>query len=485
MLFVSSFSNNNTNSSNEAVNTAFGVTTIGTQVNAANSTNIENLSDAVISAFLASQPTPKAQDNRNRESIRRNVPVETTNSSALVSCDGLEGYDWSDQAEEGPNYSLMAYSTSSSNFEGTCPILHIIKKLMEDTLPLEVTPKEGKSLAKVNEVPRQENKCKDQQEKDSVNSTNRVNVVSSTVNAATNEVNAVSRKSSIELLDDPNMPELEDISTFKDSNKDVFGAEADLNNLESTFQVIPITIIRIHKDHDVQHVIGDLHSAPQTRRMLKNLEEHGLVSTVDQRTILIEAIRLFLVYASFKDFMVYQMDVKNAFLYGKIKEEVYVCQPSGFEDHVFPDKVYKVEKALYGLHQALRAWYENLSTYLLDNGFQRGKINKTLFIRRHKGDILLVHVYVDDIIIVKRIFRYLKGQPKLGLWYPKDSPFDLMAYTNSDYVGASLDRKYTTRGCPFLGCRLISWQCKKQTVVANSTTEAEYVAASSCCDQVL
>ncbi|GJX32444.1 putative ribonuclease H-like domain-containing protein [Tanacetum coccineum] len=279
------------------------------------------------------------------------------------------------------------------------------------------------------------------------------------------------------------------------------------------------------------------------------------------------------------------MDVKSAFLYGKIEEEVYVYQPPGFEDPDFPDRVYKVEKALYGLHQAPRAWYETLLTYLLDNGFQRGKIDKTLFIRRDKGDILLVQVYVDDIIFgstkkslciefkkvmhknqdkyvteilkkfgftdvktastpmetqklllkdedgeevdvylyrsmigslmyltssrpdimfvvcacaryqvnpkishlhaVKRIFRYLKGQPKLGLWYPKDSPFDLVAYTDSDYAGASLDRKSTTGGCQFLGSRLISWQCKKQTVVANSTTEAEYVAASSCCGQVL
>ncbi|GKB12712.1 putative ribonuclease H-like domain-containing protein [Tanacetum coccineum] len=112
----------------------------------------------------------------------------------------------------------------------------------------------------------------------------------------------------------------------------------------------------------------------------------------------IEAIRLFLAYASFKDFVVFQMDVKSAFLYGKIEEEVYVCQPPGFEDPHFPDKVYKVEKALYGLHQAPRAWYETLSTYLLDNGFHRGQIDKTLFIKRHKDDILLVQVYVDDII---------------------------------------------------------------------------------------
>nr|GEZ48531.1 hypothetical protein [Tanacetum cinerariifolium] len=119
------------------------------------------------------------------------------------------------------------------------------------------------------------------QEKDSVNNTNIVNVVSSTVIAASNEVNAIGRKSSIELPDDLNMPELEDIRIFKDSNEDVFGAKADLNNLESTFQVCLIPIIKIHKDHPLQQVIRDLHSAPQTRRMPKNLEAHGLVNTVD------------------------------------------------------------------------------------------------------------------------------------------------------------------------------------------------------------
>ncbi|GKA94632.1 putative ribonuclease H-like domain-containing protein [Tanacetum coccineum] len=239
-------------------------------------------------------------------------------------------------------------------------------------------------------------------------------------------------------------------------------------------------------------------------------------------------------------------------------EEVYVCQKPGFEDPDFSDIVYKVEKALYGLHQAPRAWYETLSTYLLDNGFQRGKIDKTLFIRRIKSDILLVQMssmgeltfflglqvkqkndgifisqdkYVTKILkrfgfsdvkaastpmethkpllkyadvcvcarfqvnpkvsqvshlhAVKRIFRYLKGQPKLGLWYPKYIPFDLVAYTDSDYARASLDRKFTTGGCQFLGCRLISWQCKKQTMVANSTTKAEYVAASNANEKKL
>ncbi|GKD79897.1 putative ribonuclease H-like domain-containing protein [Tanacetum coccineum] len=275
-------------------------------------------------------------------------------------------------------------------------------------------------------------------------------------------------------LDFPFTPRREERPSEKEAIKDV-GAEADMNNLNTFMPLSPILTTRIHKDHPVEQIIGDLNSAPQTRKMTKNLEEHEEPKKVihalkdpswieamqdellqfklqkvwtlvdlpngkrpigtkwvfrnkkDERGIVIKnkarlvaqgytqeegidydevfapvarikAIRLFLAYASFKDFMVYQMDVKSDFLYGKIEEEVYVCQPPGFEDPDFPDRVYKVEKALYGLHQAPRAWYETLSTYLLDNGFQRGKIDKTLFIRRDKGDILLVQVYVDDII---------------------------------------------------------------------------------------
>ncbi|GJT22554.1 putative ribonuclease H-like domain-containing protein [Tanacetum coccineum] len=277
------------------------------------------------------------------------------------------------------------------------------------------------------------------------------------------------------------------------------------------------------------------------------------------------------------------------FLMVRLKKKSLVCQHKDLKiQTVFLDRVYKVEKALYGLHQAPRAWYETLSTYLLDNGFQRGKIDKTLFIRRDKefekmmhkkfqmssmgeltfflglqvkqkedgifisqdkyvteilkkfgftdvktastpmetqkpllkdedGEEVDVHLYrsmigslmyltssrpdimfavcacaryqvnpkVSHLHAVKRIFRYLKGQPKLGLWYPKDVPFDLVAYTDSDYTRASFDRKSTTGCCQFLGCRLISWQCKKQAIVANSTIEAEYVVASSFCGQVL
>ncbi|GJS17667.1 putative ribonuclease H-like domain-containing protein [Tanacetum coccineum] len=434
-----------------------------------------------------------------------------------------------------PTNLLFSQSSKSSPDDGFKPSGDDEKKVTEEP------GNEGGDSSK-------EDESDDQEKDDNVNSTNNVNTasdgnntnnvnaVSSTVNAAGIEVNVVGAKTSIELPDDPNMPALEDI-VYSDDDEDV-GAEADMNNLDAFMPVSPIPTTRVHKDHPVEQIIRDLNSAPQTRRMIKNLEEHGLFSSVQQRTnhkdfqnclfacflsqeepkkvihalkdpswieamqdellqfklqkvwtlvdlpngkraigtkwvyrnkkdergimiknkarlvaqgytqeegidydevfapvARIEAIRLFLAYASFKDFVVYQMDVKSAFLYGKIKEEVYVCQPPGFEDPDFLDRVYKVEKALYGLHQAPRAWYETLSTYLLDNGFQRGKIDKTLFIRRDKGDILLVQVTASKVE---------------GGW-----------------------NFYQSR------------QCKKQTVVANSTIEAEYVAASSCCGQVL
>nr|GFC29702.1 putative ribonuclease H-like domain-containing protein [Tanacetum cinerariifolium] len=128
-------------------------------------------------------------------------------------------------------------------------------------------------------------------------------------------------------------------------------------------------------------------------------QEEGIDNEEDFAPVAkIEAIRLFLAYASFMGFMVYQMDVKSAFLYGTIEEEVYVCQPPGFEDPDHLDKVYNVVKALYGLHQAPRAWYKTLATYLLENGFHRGQIDQIFFIKKQKGDILLVQIYVDDII---------------------------------------------------------------------------------------
>ncbi|KAL9996279.1 putative RNA-directed DNA polymerase [Helianthus debilis subsp. tardiflorus] len=312
----------------------------------------------------------------------------------------------------------------------------------------------------------------------------------------------------------------------------------------------------------------------------------------------LEAIRIFLACASWKNF--------------KVKEEVYVGQPPGFSDPIHKNKVYLLDKALYGLHQAPRAWYETLSQHLLANQFICGKVDATLFTKVVDGHLLIVQIYVDDIIfgstneklckdfeqvmkqkfemssmgqmkfflglqveqlpegifihqtkyvhdilekfgmssstpaatplatnhgihpdlagdrvdetlyrtmigslmyltasrpdimyptclaaryqsnprashmiIVKRILRYLKGTPTLGLWYPRKGDFTLEGYSDSDFGCCKVNTKSTTAGCQFFGPRLVTWQCKKQTSVALSTCEAEYVSASSCCSQIL
>nr|GEV03267.1 hypothetical protein [Tanacetum cinerariifolium] len=344
-------------------------------------------------------------------------------------------------------------------------------------------------------------------------------------------------------------PSWDNALTLSNRFEYTIGVEANLSNMESSIPASHTPTFRIHKDHPKSQIIGPLDTPVQTRHKSKKIEEHSFIAIIHQKTTL--DLLQFCLFSCFlsqeepkkifdapKD-PIYQMD---SFLYGTIDEEVYVMQPLGFQDLEFPDRVYKLEKAMYGLHQAPRAWYGNLSKYLLDNGFQRGTIDQILFIRKHKGEFLLVQVSANtpmdnenpwgkdgpgkdvelhlyrsmirslmylnasrpDIMfavcactrhqvtpkechlhVVKRIFRYLKGHPKLGLWYPKESPFDLVAYLDNDYGGATQDRKLTTEGCQFLRRRLILWQCKKQTIMATSTTKAEYVAAASGYRQVL
>ncbi|GJR77259.1 retrovirus-related pol polyprotein from transposon TNT 1-94 [Tanacetum coccineum] len=189
------------------------------------------------------------------------------------------------------------------------------------------------------------------------------------------------------------------IPTTEDTQEEDQGI--DLGNLSPSYAVSSTPHTRIHKDHQLIHV--DCGNARRNSYSSKLQNVCGFLIDLPKghRGLIvarIEAIRIFLAYASYMGFTVYQMDVKSAFLYGQIEEEVYVCQPPGFEDPDHPDKVYKVVKALYGLHQAPRAWYDTLATYLLSNGFQRGKIDQTLFIKSQKGHILLVQIYVDDII---------------------------------------------------------------------------------------
>ncbi|GJU38408.1 retrovirus-related pol polyprotein from transposon TNT 1-94 [Tanacetum coccineum] len=323
----------------------------------------------------------------------------------------------------------------------------------------------------------------------------------------------------------------------------------------------------------------------------------------------LKAVRMFIAYAAHKGIIIFQMDVKTAFLNGPLKEEVYVNQPEGFIDPELPNHVYRLKKDLYGLKQAPRTWYDKLSSFLIKYGITKGIIDPTLFIRRHGEDILLVQVYVDDIIFgltnldfskcfanlmknnfemsmmgeqkfflrlqvhqsprgifisqsqyaiellkkhgldecvsmstpmaterldadlqgtltdqttyrrmigglmylivsqpdiafatfvcarylarpiikhlkeVKRIFWYLRQSYNMGLWYPKDFEFELIAYSDADHAGCKDDCKSTSGGLQFLGGKLVSWSSKKQDCTAISTAEAEYVSLSACCAQ--
>ncbi|GJV07502.1 putative ribonuclease H-like domain-containing protein [Tanacetum coccineum] len=352
--------------------------------------------------------------------------------------------------------------------------------------------------------------------------------------------------------------------------------EVDLGNITS-FYIVPTTPnTRIHKDHPIDNVIGEIEptsiakalsdsswveamqeellqfklqqvwilvdlpngkKAIGTKWVFRNKkDERGIMIRNKARLVTqghrqeegidyeevfalverIEAIRLFLAYASFMGFLVYQMDVKSAFLYGTIEEEVYVTQPPGFKDPDHPDKVYKVVKALYGLHQAPRAWYETLANYLLSNGFKRGKIDQTLFIKKQKGDILLVQVYVDDIIFGSTNKELCTGFEKLmkdkfqmssmgeltfflglqvqqkedGIFISQDKYVAeiLKKFNYSDVevlLQLSIDLEKTlVNRMEMLRCSDVDiWQCKKKTMVATSITEAEYVVAASCCGQ--
>nr|GEV90331.1 putative ribonuclease H-like domain-containing protein [Tanacetum cinerariifolium] len=362
-----------------------------------------------------------------------------------------------------------------------------------------------------------------------------------------NSINKDNDVDTSQLPDDPNMPELEDI-TYSDDEEDV-STEADINNLETSTTVSPIPTTRVHKYYLVTQIIGDLSSATQirdgkraigTKCVFRNKkDERGIVVKNKAQLVTqghtqeeginyeeffapvskIEAIRLFLAYASFMGFTVYKIDVKSAFRYETIKEEVYVCQPLGFEDLNYPDKkddillvqIY-VDDIIFG--STNKDLCKDFEKHMKDK-FQMSLIGELTFflglqVKKEKNRIFISQdKYVAEIL---RKFSLTKGKsastpidtkkPLLkdpdgedpgvhtyrsmigSLMYltssrpdimfaPKDSPFDLVAYSDSDYVGASIDRKSTTGGCQFLGCRLISLQCNKQTVVATSSTKAD------------
>nr|GEV77485.1 hypothetical protein [Tanacetum cinerariifolium] len=273
---------------------------------------------------------------------------------------------------------------------------------------------------KVDDDPRKENECNNQEKEDTV---------SSTINAAgTNEVNVVA-----ELPFDPDMPTLEDVGTFDFSNEDEDDdAVANMNNLDTTIQVSPTPTIRIHTDHPLDQVIIDLHSTTQTRQMLKNLEEHGFVSTIQQRTNHKDLQNcLFACFLSQEEPK--KMDVKSALFYGKIEESV--LQVKQKKDGIFISQ----DKYVAEIIKKFRFTKVKNANTPMETQTPMLKDEDVCASAKYQVNIKVSHLYA-----VKRIFKYLKGQPKLSLWYLKDSPFDLVAYTDSDYAGASLDRKSTT-----------------------------------------
>ncbi|GJX08404.1 putative ribonuclease H-like domain-containing protein, partial [Tanacetum coccineum] len=339
----------------------------------------------------------------------------------------------------------------------------------------------------------------DQEKEDNVNSTNTVNATS------TNEVNATSTNEVNASTDDLNMPELEDIF-YSDDDEDV-GAKANMNNLDAFMHVRPIPATRIHKDHPVEQIIRDLNSSPQTRRMTKNLKEHEepkktLVdlpngkraigtkwvfrNKKDERGIMIknkvriEVIRLFLAYASFKDFVVYQMDVKSAFLYGKIEEEVYVCQPPGLEDPDFPDRVY-VDDIIFGstkkklctefekmIHKKFQMSYMGELTFFL--GLQVNHKEDEIFISQDKYVTEILKKFgFSDVKIVntplethKPLLKDADGEDvdeHIFQVNPKVSHLHAVKIIFSDYAGASLDRKSTISRLKYVAALVVVAKC--------------------------
>nr|GFA09112.1 retrovirus-related Pol polyprotein from transposon TNT 1-94 [Tanacetum cinerariifolium] len=373
------------------------------------------------------------------------------------------------------------------------------------------------------------------------------------------------------------------------------------------------------KDNPLEQVIGNPSQSVRTRRQLESDSEMYMFALTMSRNepknikeSMADSAWIESIQEELHQFDRLEMDVKTIFLYGPLKEEVYVNKPDGFVDPYHPDKVYRLKKALYELKQASRAWYDELSNFLVSKGFSKGSIDPTLFITKHKGDILLVQIYVDDIIfsstnrnlskqfeklmhskfemsmmgelkffleiqiyqsprvifinqakcaqeilikhgmtscdsvgtlmatkhldadlsgtpidqmkyrsmvgallyltasrldimhatcycaryqakltekhltVVKRIFRYLKDTIHMGLWYPKETGFELTAFLNSDHAGCLDSRKSTSGGIQFLcGDKLVSWSSKKRDYTLMSSAKAEYVSLSACCAQVL
>ncbi|GJT60167.1 putative ribonuclease H-like domain-containing protein [Tanacetum coccineum] len=347
-------------------------------------------------------------------------------------------------------------------------------------------------------------------------STQDVNTTGPSINTANANINTDSLN--INTASDPSMPSLEETGIFDGTYDDEdVDAEADLNHLDTTMNVSPVPTTRIYKDHPKDQIIGYLNLATQTRRMINFSEERDprWIEAMQEELLQFKLQKVW----TLVDLPKGKSDIKTKWVYRNKKDERgivvrnkarlvaqgytqeegidydevfalvarieairggYVCQSPCFEDPQFPDKVYKVEKALYGLHQAPRAWYETLSTYLLENRFRRGIIDKTLFIKKdivktastlmEPNKALVKDTEAEDVDV--HLYRSMIG----SLMYLTASRPDIM------FVVCAFARFQVT---PKVSHLYAVKRILRYLKVANSTTEAEYVAAANCCEQVL
>ncbi|GJZ09833.1 retrovirus-related pol polyprotein from transposon TNT 1-94 [Tanacetum coccineum] len=264
---------------------------------------------------------------------------------------------------------------------------------------------------------------------------------------------------------------------------------------------------------------------PQPRNMTIIGTKWVFRNKLDENVARLESIRILLTYAYALDFKLFQMDIKTAFLNGFINEEVYVAQPPGFIDFEKPDHVYKLKKALYGLKQAPKAWYDRLKAFLIKHEYKMGMFEMSMMgelnfflglqIKQMEDGIFFNQSkYIKEMLkkfgleeskpmktpmssdtkltkdeecesVDSTKYRGMIGTTHLGLWYPKGTGIETVVYADSDHAGDYVDQKSTSGICTFVGCCLTSWFSKKQTALAISTTEAEYVSAEKACQQAL
>nr|GEV97041.1 ribonuclease H-like domain-containing protein [Tanacetum cinerariifolium] len=352
--------------------------------------------------------------------------------------------------------------TNSNDFEGkrasfdagqssmeTGPIKdYILMPLWNDGSLFDSSSKYSDGDNKDNDGPCKESKIDNQERPNVENSTKDVNTAGPSINTASLNSNTAS-------LTVNTVRQSDDFFGADNDIKSLDGVEIDISNISTTYPIHTTPNTRIHKDNSLDNMIGDIQFGVQTRRMIVTTDEQGFISDIYEKTHEYLHTCLFARFLSQKEPKRITnalkdpalMDVKSAFMYGRIEKEVYACQPLGFEDPNYPDKVYKVEKALYGLHQAPRAWYEILAKYLLDNGFHKGKIDQTLFIKRQKEDILLVQVYADDIIFgfTKKELWFQVKQKSDGIFISKDKYIDeifrMFKYTDVKPASTPMDKE--------------------------------------------